>query len=85
MSSTGKYIYGVINTGSHAAAPLLLGLNGVYTVPHGDVSAIVNDSEILDYANLPADAAAVAMTLLTPGVDVTAKVMQIESLIKSGG
>ena len=58
MSSTGKYIYGVINTGSHAAAPLLLGLNGVYTVPHGDVSAIVNDSEILDYANLPADAAA---------------------------
>jgi hypothetical protein len=34
---------------------------------------------------IPADAAAVAMQLLQPGADVTTKVMQIESLIKSGG
>ena len=42
-------------------------------------------SKLVTEQGLPADAAAVAMTLLTPGVDVTAKVMQIESLIKSGG
>jgi hypothetical protein len=58
MSNRGKYIYGVMNTGSHAAAPLLLGLNGIYTVPYKDVSAIVSDAEILDYTNLPGDVAA---------------------------
>ena len=42
-------------------------------------------SKLVTEQGLPADAAAVAMTLLTPGVDVTSKVMQIESLIKSGG
>ena len=34
---------------------------------------------------IPAAALAVAMTLTQPGVDVTAKVLQIETLIKSGG
>ena len=34
---------------------------------------------------IPASALAVAMTLVQPGVDVTAKVLQIEQLIKSGG
>ena len=34
---------------------------------------------------IPQSAAAVAMTLTQPGVDVTAKVLQIETLIKQGG
>ena len=34
---------------------------------------------------IPQSAAAVAMTLAQPGVDVTAKVLQIEQLIKQGG
>ena len=42
-------------------------------------------SKLVTENGIPADAAAVAMTLLNPGVDVTAKVMQIESLIRSGG
>ena len=54
----GKYIYGIMNTGSHAAGSGLLTSNGIYTVPYMDVSAIVSDSEIIDYTNLPGDAAA---------------------------
>ena len=34
---------------------------------------------------IPQSAAAVAMSLAQPGVDVTAKVLQIETLIKQGG
>ena len=34
---------------------------------------------------IPQSAAAVAMTLAQPGVDVTAKVLQIETLIRQGG
>jgi hypothetical protein len=34
---------------------------------------------------IPQSAAAVAMTLAQPGVDVVAKVLQIETLIKQGG
>jgi hypothetical protein len=34
---------------------------------------------------IPQSAAAVAMTLAQPGIDVTAKVLQIETLIKQGG
>ncbi len=58
MSNMGKYIYGIINTGSHAAGSGLLTSNGIYTVPYMDVSAVVSDSEIIDYTNLPGDAAA---------------------------
>lgn len=36
-------------------------------------------------SGIPADAAAVAMTLTAPGADVTSKVLQIEQLIKQGG
>jgi hypothetical protein len=42
-------------------------------------------SKLVTEQGIPADAAAVAMQLLQPGVDVVAKVMQIEQLIKSGG
>lgn len=58
MSNMGKYIYGVINTESHAAGSGLLTSNGIYTVPYMDVSAVVSDSGIIDYTNLPGDAAA---------------------------
>ena len=34
---------------------------------------------------LPASAAALAMTLLQPGVDIPSRVLQIEQLIKQGG
>ncbi|MBA4391857.1 MAG: hypothetical protein C0399_13110 [Syntrophus sp. (in: bacteria)] len=58
MSATGKYIYGVINTGSIAAGSGLLTSNGIYTVPYMDVSAVVSDSQIIDYTNLSGDVAA---------------------------
>lgn len=58
MSNTGKYIYGVMNTGSHAAGSGLLTSNGIYTVPYRDVSAVVSDSGVVDYTNLPGDVAA---------------------------
>jgi len=54
----GKYIYGVMNTGSHAAGSGVLASNGIYTVPCMDVSAVVSDSGIIDYTNLPGDVAA---------------------------
>ncbi|MCX5815882.1 MAG: GvpL/GvpF family gas vesicle protein [Proteobacteria bacterium] len=58
MSNTGKYIYGVMNTGSHAAGSGLLTSNDIYTVPYMNVSAVVSNSGIIDYTNLPGDAAA---------------------------
>jgi len=58
MSSTGKYIYGVINTGSHTVASAPLVSDGIYTVPYMDVSAVVRDTAIVDYTNLPANIAA---------------------------
>ncbi|MDD5007131.1 MAG: GvpL/GvpF family gas vesicle protein [Syntrophorhabdaceae bacterium] len=58
MNNTGKYIYGVMNTGSHAAGSGLLTSNGIYTVPYRDVSAVVSDNGIIDYTNLPGDVAA---------------------------
>lgn len=54
----GKYIYCIINTGSHAAGSELLNSNGVYTVSYKDVSAVVSDSETNDYKNLTGDMAA---------------------------
>ena len=41
--------------------------------------------KLVTETGIPADAAAVAMTLTQPGIDVTSKVLQIEQLIKSGG
>ncbi len=49
MNNTGKYIYGVVNTGSHAAGPGLLIFGGVYTIPCMDVSVVVHDSQMIDY------------------------------------
>lgn len=58
MNNTAKYIYGVTNTGSLGAVSGLPVPNGAYTVSYKDVSAVVSDSEIFDYKNLPADVAA---------------------------
>jgi len=58
MNNTGKYIYGIINTGSHAGASALLISDGIYTVPYMDVSVVARDTEIVDYTNLPGDIAA---------------------------
>lgn len=58
MSNTGKYIYGVTNTESHAADSDLLTSNGIYSISYKDVSAVVSDAEIIDYTNLPGDVAA---------------------------
>ncbi|MFH1287500.1 MAG: GvpL/GvpF family gas vesicle protein, partial [bacterium] len=51
MAEIGKYVYGIINsnTTSH------LGNDGVYTIPHRDVSFMVKDCEIFDYASVPND------------------------------
>ena len=58
MNDKGKYIYGVINNGSHAGVSICSTSHGVYTVPYKDVSAAVSDSEIVDYRKLPGDVAA---------------------------
>ncbi len=50
MNNTGKYIYGVVNTGSHAAGPGLLIFSGVYTILYMDVSLAVCDSQMIDCA-----------------------------------
>ena len=60
MGNRGKYVYGIINTNKE----LFFGPFGitaredVYTVPYQDISAIVSDSEIVDYTHMPKDALA---------------------------
>ena len=58
MNNTVKCIYGIINTESNAAGPRLFTANGTYAVPYLDVSAVVSDSEIIDYTKLPGAVAA---------------------------
>ncbi len=41
--------------------------------------------KLITEQGLPASAAALAMTLLQPGVDIPSRVLQIEQLIKQGG
>jgi hypothetical protein len=41
--------------------------------------------KLITEQGLPASAAALAMTLLTPGTDIPARVLEIEQLIKQGG
>lgn len=53
MPETGKYIYGVIAGYYDKDFD-----RGVYTLPYQDISAVVSDSEIVDYTNLRKDVAA---------------------------
>ncbi|MDD3978342.1 MAG: GvpL/GvpF family gas vesicle protein [Methanomicrobium sp.] len=51
MGMPGKYIYGIINSGEE-----ILRTDdeyGIYTIPFQDISAVVSDSEIIDYRHLP--------------------------------
>jgi hypothetical protein len=51
MGMSGKYIYGIINSGEE-----ILRTNdeyGIYTITFQDISAVVSDSEVIDYAHLP--------------------------------
>jgi len=55
MAEIGKYIYGIIKSdGPHTKTSGV----GVYTIPYQDISAVVSDSEIVDYTHLPKDAVA---------------------------
>jgi len=65
MTERGKYIYGIINsnTSLHLSIPtdFLVGKsesNGVYTIPYQDISALVRDSEIVEYTGMRKDALA---------------------------
>jgi hypothetical protein len=67
MSVTGKYIYGIIPRRNLSRAnhrdsgevnsngEELLG-GGLYTIPYQDISAVVSDSEIVDYTHMLKDA-----------------------------
>jgi hypothetical protein len=56
MSEIGKYIYGIIKSdGPHTKTS---GVGRVHTIPYQDISAVVSDSEIVDYTQLPKDAVA---------------------------
>jgi len=59
MSETGKYIYGIINSSKHlyAAKNLLeeCSTNGIHTISYQDISAVVSDSEMLDYTHMRKD------------------------------
>jgi len=64
MGVTGKYIYGVINSIAYLPTEENLfeakrcGANRVYTISYQDISAIVSDSEIIDYTHMLKDALA---------------------------
>lgn len=64
MSGTGKYIYAVINSNTafrfYCPSDFSQGTgsNTVYTISHEDISAVVNDREIMDYNYMSRDALA---------------------------
>ena len=49
----GKYIYGIINANKENKIS-----NGVYSIPYQDISAVVSDSEMVDYTHMLKDALA---------------------------
>lgn len=67
MAEIGKYIYGIIDSNKKICfdpsgvyphtEDFGVGV-GVYTIPYQDISAVVSDSEIVDYTQLPKDAVA---------------------------
>ncbi len=91
MAEIGKYIYGIIETSkeesfdSSGIYPYeevyphtkISGV-GVYTIPYQDISAVVSDSQLIDYTTLPKDQ--VAKYLLTHQ-QVIEKVMDSYTII----
>jgi len=51
MAEMGKYIYGVINSNTNFR--LFISEDSIHTIPSQDISAVVGDSEILDYTSIP--------------------------------
>lgn len=58
MGNIGKYIYGITNSNG-VSSPFGIGVcEEVYTISYRDISAIVSDSEIVDYTSIPKNAIA---------------------------
>ncbi len=57
MGEIGRYLYGIINSNTKK----FFGCGGigtreeVYTIPYQDISALVSDSEVVDYTRMPKD------------------------------
>lgn len=72
MGEMGKYIYGIIN--STPRFFLGGGVNGTYPISYQDISAVVSDSEIVDYNYILKDALA---RLLLRHQEVIEKIMNL--------
>ncbi len=63
MKAQGKYIYGIINSG-HEESFGYIGISAceeVYAFPHNGISAVVSDSEIIDYGRMRRDSLAMLL------------------------
>lgn len=72
MSATGKYIYGI------TASNGLSAWDGIGAIPYQDISAVVSDSEIIDYTQMPKDALA---RLLLRHQEVIERIMPQQTVI----
>lgn len=73
MEKTGKYIYGIMN--SNFESQIKDFDPGVYAISYQDISAVVSDSEIVDYTRIPQDAVA---RLLIKHQKVIERIMGLE-------
>jgi len=57
MSEMGKYIYGIVNSDKELFFPSCKVITDreVYTITYHDISAVISESEIIDYNRLPKD------------------------------
>ena len=57
MSEMGKYIYGIVNSDKEIFFPSCKVITDreVYTITYHDISAVISESEIIDYNRLPKD------------------------------
>lgn len=75
MGLAGKYIYGIINSNTVSTPKID---EGVYTIPYKDISALVGDSEIVDYTKMLKEAVA---RYLLRHQQVIEKVMDAHTII----
>ncbi len=81
MVQEGRYIYGVIGKGEEKEfGPIGIGdqKDRVYTIPYQDISAVVSDSQIVDYTHMLKDAVA---RLLLGHQKVIERIMSLEYTI----
>ncbi|MBI4743331.1 MAG: GvpL/GvpF family gas vesicle protein [Actinobacteria bacterium] len=76
MEKTGKYIYGIMNSNSELQIKDFD--LGVYAISYQDISAVVSDSDIVDYTCMPKDALA---RLLVEHQKVVERIMGLEYTI----